>query len=212
MDVVGFSIAWGNDAWAKQAERVLALWSYYHGRARTVLLNPDEYDRPDYAKSRILSLVGDGDLAVYMDADTVCMNSTLPDIGEGVLGLAEDHDMYTIRRMEPRLLWYQRRYYNAGYVMVRKTPQTVALFDAWWALRSTTCGVFGDQSALNHLVNAHAAPVVALPQTCNWFMRMGSPPGGTCIMHWAGQRDFIDEQNVRLLEEERRTGLPVRAA
>ncbi len=211
MNLVGFTVVWGDNAWVRRAERVLALWSYNHRRAKTVILRGSDYDSPAYAKTRILDHVSEGDVAVYMDADTVCTGSTEPDLYDGDLGLVEDGDMYTVRRCEPRMLWFNRPYYNAGYIMVRKTPDMVRLMDAWWALRASVTGALGNQSAMNHIIGVHHAPVTLLPPSCNWFVRKGEPPGGTNIVHWAGLRDFADEQNILLLKEERRTGLPVKA-
>jgi len=213
-NVVGFTVAWGSDRNLQAAERVLALWSYHHGRARTVLIDPSGYmlDEREHIRTRVLDHVDDGDIAVYMDTDTVCLHNTLPDLGDAVLGMAADGDMQSVMRTEPRLLWYNRTYYNTGYFMVRKTPETVAMFNDWWGLRRACCGRYKDQSTFNQLTKTSSVPIQLLPSSCNYFMRwkVEEPPGGTCILHWAGVSDFLDEQDAWLTREERSAGIQPR--
>lgn len=213
MALVGFCAVWGNALWRARAQRVLEVWSKHHDNARTVLLEPGRFDAPDYTKARMLEYVDDGDTAVYMDADTVCLGNTVSCTGWSDFAMCEHGLIKAVRTVEPRPLWINRTYFSTAYMVVKKTPANVELFKMLWDSRRSLCGVYSDQSMLNSILMQQGINPAVLDASCNYFATKGlPPPEGTRVIHWGSIRDSYPAQSTYLTYEERVLGISSRQA
>lgn len=215
MKVIGFTIIWG-DQWKRQGQRVLDIWSKHHGGAETILIDLSHESNKLtklYSRAKILDSIDFGDIAIYMDADTVCVGNMLCDNEfkeEDELGLVVDGNLGEIRKQESRIIGLAAdNYYNAGMMIIRKTEGTVNLFREWWEGRDVVYGVYNDQSALNHHIRRLRFPIKVMSPAYNWFMLYNWVYEGVKLLHWAGvesrKRDreiivYIEKESRRLRE------------